>query len=109
MTIKLFVSVSFLIQYFFLLFFLFTLARGVLEAGKILIQGCIIPSSMDKKDKEEIRSLIREELERSNRGRYDGVIRLLESIIDLLEDGYEDIEEENLDELTEKLLRDMYV
>ncbi len=64
---------------------------------------------MDKKDKEEIRSLIREELDRFNRGRYDGVIRLLESIIDLLEDGYGDIDEENLDELTDKLLRDMYV
>jgi len=80
-----------------------------LEAGKILIYGCVIPSSMDKKDKEEIRSLIREELDHFNRGRYDGVIRLLESIIDLLEDGYGDIEEESIDELTDKLLRDMYV
>ena len=77
--------------------------------GEILIKGCGITPLMDKKDKEEIRSLIREELDRFNRRRYDGVIRLLESIIDLLEDGYGELEEESLDELTDKLLRDMYV
>lgn len=64
---------------------------------------------MDQEDKEAIRELIREELDRSNRRRYDGVIRLLESIIDLLEDGYEEMDEENVDELTSHILRDMYV
>ena len=64
---------------------------------------------MDHEDKETIRALIREELDRFNRRRYDGVIRLLESIIDLLEDGYEEMDEENIDELTSHILRDMYV